>query len=458
MVEDVNTVQQRLLDRSLKIEKYKGEPFKCWQKGKELRLKIYREYVEAHEKGGLRVSGSTWSFMPVPKGLGDDVYWLVGEPFSASTANLVDFSIPAMEAAEARGWAPDICGYIKNYLGCIYKDRYPFGGTWPKPDFLYQMHICCSHAKWYQNVSMLEGGTPLWATDVGVGTHLIGSQWEELKEHRLQYVVGQLLDSIEWLEKTTGRKFDDEKFIEALNNDCNATSLWADICVLNQAVPAPMEEKSMFAWFNLAGIGRDRKEVTDFYKELYDEVKDRIARGIAALPSERCRILGDSPPPWGALDVYRYLEQYGAVPLGSTYSFAIMGVWEIDKDGNWHGRRTPQQLGISFKNREEAVRFMADWYQSKPFWQHLFGSEPKSKWMLDIFKQWKADGYIIHYNRGCEMSSLHAAENRLALVNAGIPVMTYEANHADVREFDPVRVQARIDAFMESLGLRKLPA
>ena len=48
------------------------------------------------------------------------------------------------------------------------------------------------------------------------------------------------------------------------------------------------------------------------------------------------------------------------------------------------------------------------------------------------------------------------AENRLALIEAGFPVMTFEGNMGDEREFDKAKTVARIDAFMETLGLRKL--
>jgi benzoyl-CoA reductase subunit B len=46
-------------------------------------------------------------------------------------------------------------------------------------------------------------------------------------------------------------------------------------------------------------------------------------------------------------------------------------------------------------------------------------------------------------------------ENRLGLAAAGIPVMTYEGNMGDEREFDMVRAQNRVDAFMETLNLKR---
>ena len=88
----MTAIADDMMKRASKIEKFKGEPYKCWKKAKELRLQIYREYAEAHEKGGLRVAGSSWGFIAVPKGLGDDVYYLASEPYGASTANETEFS------------------------------------------------------------------------------------------------------------------------------------------------------------------------------------------------------------------------------------------------------------------------------------------------------------------------------------------------------------------------------
>ena len=78
--------------------------------------------------------------------------------------------------------------------------------------------------------------------------------------------------------------------------------------------------------------------------------------------------------------------------------------------------------------------------------------------MKTIAKEWKADGVMLHLNRGCEGTSMGIMENRLGLAETGIPVMSYEGNMGDDREFDEVRSMARVDAFMEQLGLRKLAA
>ena len=76
--------------------------------------------------------------------------------------------------------------------------------------------------------------------------------------------------------------------------------------------------------------------------------------------------------------------------------------------------------------------------------------------MTRIAKEWKLNGIMLHYNRGCEGLSIGIAENRLALIDEGYPVMTFEGNMGDEREFDEAQTGSRIDSFMETLGLDQI--
>jgi benzoyl-CoA reductase subunit B len=429
------------------VKRYPTEPLRCWNKAKEIRENYYKNYASAKSKGGIRWAGGAWSFDAVPAGLGDDVYSLTSEPYGASIAWNKEFALRCQEATEKAGYARDLCSYMRNYWGSVILDEYLWGGSFPKPDFLWQDHICCSHAKWYQVVSDLEGGIPHFSVDVSVGPY------QELTDNRLDYVVGQLHDGIEWMEKVTGRKYDDQKLIKAVNNECRSTSVWAEVCTLNKAIPAPLDEKTMYSLYVLGTLSKHSKEVADFYEELRDEVKDRIDRGIAAVGTERCRVITDTQPPWAFLKVFRYLEKFGCVSVGSLYTFALIGMWEEKKDGTWGPRRTPAQRGVEIKDRDQALRILAEWNLSKPEWQHFYSPKLKSDMMIRIAKEWGLSGVLLHYNRGCEGLSLGIAENRLSLIKAGYPVMTFEGNMGDEREFDEGRTMARIDAFMETLGM-----
>ncbi|MCX6156181.1 MAG: benzoyl-CoA reductase, bzd-type, subunit O [Candidatus Kapabacteria bacterium] len=432
----------------MSIPTYKTEALKSWNKAKEIRNDFYKRYQNAHENGGLRWAGGAWSFGAIPCGLGRDIFPITGEPYAAGIAFNKEFSLRCLEATERKGYARDLCAYMRTYWGSIILDEYLYGGKFPKPDFMWQDHVCCSHSKWYQVASELEGGIPTYSIDVAVGPY------NSVTESKIDYIVAQMQDGIEWLKKTTGREYNDDLLIEAVNNECRATSAWAEICMYNMAKPAPLDEKTMYSLYVLGTLEKHSKIVADYYEELRDEVKWRVENGISATKHERCRLISDTQPPWGFLDVFRYLEGFGAVSVGSLYTFGLIGVWEDKPDGTWGPRTTPAQKGIKIETREQALRILADWNLSKPEWQHFYSPHLKSDMMIKICQQWQVDGVLLHYNRGCEGLSLGIAENRLALIEAGYPVMAFEGNMGDEREFDATKTMSRIDSFMETLGMK----
>jgi benzoyl-CoA reductase subunit B len=425
-------------------ERWKSKRLDCWDQAKQLRMDYYKNYAQAHEKGGIRWAGSAWAFSSIPAGLGEDVWSLTGEPYGASVAWNKDFAAQCHEAAQAKGYARDLCAYMRNYWGSILLNKYVFGGEWPDPDFSWTCHTCCSHAKWYQVASELEGGVPMFSIDGSVGPY------NELDENRLNYLVDQMQEGIEWMEKVTGRKYNDELLIQAVYNECRATSLWAEICTLNKAVPAPLDEKSMYSLYVFGTLMKHRKECVDFYTVLRDEVQDRVDNQIAAVATERFRVITDTQPPWAFLSIFRYMESKGTVSVGSLYTFSLIGIWEVKEDGTW-GPRTPPEEG-TITTREEALRTIAEWTASRPEWQHFYSPELKTEMLKRIVKEWKVDGVMLHYNRGCEGLSVGIAENKLGLKKAGIPVMSFEGNMGDEREFDPERTKTEIDTFLEILG------
>ena len=428
--------------------RYKTKLLDCWDEAKQLIMKYYEDYMRAHEMGGIRWAGGTASFSAVPAGLGDDVYGLSGEPYGAIVAYNKDFAAECHEAIEAKGYSRDLCSYMRNYWGSILLNKYVWGGEWPKPDFIWTTHLCCGHAKWYQVAGKLEGDVPLFCIDISVGPY------NELNERKLNYIVSQLMDGIEWLEKVTGRKYNDERLIEAVYNECRTSSLWAETCTLNKAIPAPLDEKTMYTLQAISALERRRKEYVDFYEKLRDEVRDRAANGIAAVGNERFRVMTDTQPPWAFLQLWRYLEKHGVVSIGSLYTFGLTGNFEVKDDGTWGPRTTPQEKGIEIETREQALRILVEWGLSIPLGQHYYSPELKSDMLKRIVKEWKVDGVMLHYNRGCEGLSLGIAENKLALKKAGIPVMHFEGNMGDERGFDLERTKAEVDAFLEILGAK----
>jgi len=348
---------------------------------------------------------------------------------------------------------------MRNYWGSLLLDKFILtDGTVvegaPIPDFIWQDHICCSHGKWYQVVKWLEKKkgkeVPMYCVDVSIG---YPGPNERVEDYKVNYIIQQLNDGIDWLEKVTGREYKDKLLCEAVWNEMKATSLWAEICHLNKAVPAPLDEKSMYSLYVMGTLMKHRPECVAFYEALRNEVRDRVKRGIAATPYERFRVITDTQPPWGFLKIFREMERYGVVSLGSLYTFGLIGMWEFKSDGTWVPKTLPKKKP---QTREEALRTIVEWTLHKPEWAHFYKPELKTQMIKTIVDQWKVDAVLLHYNRGCEGLSVHIAENRLGLLEAGVPVFPFEGNMGDEREFDFAGTMARLTAFFESMGLKKL--
>ncbi|MBI4296865.1 MAG: benzoyl-CoA reductase, bzd-type, subunit O [Chloroflexi bacterium] len=428
---------------------YKTEPLKCWQKAKDLRTKYYQDYATAHERGALRYLGGAWNFDAIPKGLKTEVHSLTGEPYGASCAANTAFSARALEKAQSYGFAKDICAYCGNYLGSVLLDEYVFGGPVPKPNFIWQSHLCCTHSKWYVNVNELEGGLPMYSVDLAAGAM---PPFEKLTPAKIEYLAGQLLDGIDWLTKVTGQEFDDEKFIQAVKYSQNSMYKWSRACELNQHIPAPLGERQMFSLYVLGTLDKASKEVSDFYDELCDEVEDRAKRGIAAIPNEKHRLMTDSQPPWAFLEMWTYLEkEFNTVSIGSLYTFSLEGSWEVNQDG----RLVPKVPIDPGTTRESACRALAEYELYKPVYQSFYHSDYKSRLMIMLARQWKVDGVILHMNRGCEGSSIGVPENRLALMKEGFPCLMIEGSMADERSIDKPGTYKRIQVFMEQITGKK---
>ncbi len=166
--------------------------------------------------------------------------------------------------------------------------------------------------------------------------------------------------------------------------------------------------------------------------------------------------MSDTQPPWVFLKIFLYMETYGAISIGSLYTFGLIGNWEDKPDGTWGARTTPMELGVDINSRDKALEVLAEWTLSRPEWQHFYDPKLKTDMMMKIAKQWNVDGIMLHLNRGCEGLSTGIMQNRVGLAKTGIPIMTFEGNMGDEREFDEARTATRIDSFMETLELQPL--
>jgi benzoyl-CoA reductase subunit B len=430
--------------------KYPTRLFKNWQKAKEMTRQKYLDVATAKEQGKILVFGCAGTPYYWLAGFGDYVYW-GGEPYGATVGSDRDFSAQCLRAAEGKGYGHDFCTYYLNCIGSMLLDKYYFtGGPFPKPDFIWSERFCpYGHPK----------STQVMAEYLNIPHYIIDDELHHLRsgklEQRENYVIGQLLDSIEWMEKILGKPYDLEKAIAGMMNSFEAELLWAEIILLNRTIPAPIGIRSLMGFMPAHMLYKGEPEAVAFLKELRDEMKERIADGIAAVPNERVRLVLSTPPPWGALSVISDLEKKGVVFL-TNFAYAG-GTWakmEFHEDGSVTKARMPQELGWApIKTREDLARTWFRWTKI----QHKFPFGPDYIDDIDnalpiavqFVKYLRADGVVMVSQLACLPQNLGTRDYKVAFEKANIPTTLVEYNMADPRDVDSAGLLSRLEAFVE---------
>lgn len=327
-------------------------------------------------------------------------------------------------AAETRGFSPDLCSYARANLGAIYRpDLEPMGGL-PRPDLLViGNNICGTVLKWYEalarhyGVPLLIVDTPFVAADDGVS-----------REHAVAYVKGQLRQLIADLTKITGRPLSMTELERRIKWSNEAVQLWEEIRQLGRNRPAPLNVPDLFIQMAPIVVLRGTPQAVAYYRHLYAEAKERVRQGQGAVPGEKYRLLWDNIAIWHHL--YRFFNLFsrrGAAFVVDTYT------------AGWAGTMAPGDP------LESLARTYTEVFLNQSF-------EFRVKQMIQLIREYKVDGFVMHSNRSCKPYSLIQEEmRRRVMAETGVPGLIVEADMTDERAYAEEPIKNRVEAFLESL-------
>ncbi len=327
------------------------------------------------------------------------------------------------EKAEEMGYPRDLCSYARADIACSTVNGGPIGGL-PKPDFL----ICCNNIcgtvlKWYE-VQARYYNVPLFIFD----TPFIHT---EFTNEARTYVTRQMEDYIMFLEEVCGIKMDHDKMNDVGKLSIQSMKLWQDVLDTTMHKPAPMSAFDAFFHLALIVTLRGTQIVVDYYIELLDEMKQRIAGEISMVPDEQYRLLWDNLPVWYKT---RWLSEkfasHHACLVADTYTSAWSGVVHLLDENNilesMAMAYTSVYINISIDRMFEKIKTMV--------------------------KKYDIDGMVMHSNRSCKPYSFGQYDLRKMIANEmNLPVLIIEADMVDERSFSKGQIETRIDAFMELL-------
>jgi benzoyl-CoA reductase subunit B len=277
---------------------------------------------------------------------------------------------------------------------------------------------------------------------------------EALREHKAYCIFKQIND----LERIFGQRFDDEKLSQMIEYSDEVIEYSRDIIMLKgRTIPTPLSVKDLYSVYTIGHLTKvDPLETVKFWKMVRDEVKWRADNQIAAVGNERFRWIEAHPPSWHFLKYYRYMEQYGAVCLGSQYTAQNCGLLEYKPDGSIDRRvatRYPKDTPID--TREDALRVMLGPDPREPrAWKSDEYIRQDS--IVEFAKIMQADGALLPLWRSGVGCTLTRKEQGMRLRNAGLSVIYYEGSQpGDRTDLDEQRLLDHLDTWMGGFGFEK---
>ncbi|MDP6100012.1 MAG: 2-hydroxyacyl-CoA dehydratase family protein [Dehalococcoidia bacterium] len=429
------------------VTSYPTRPLECWKKMKELRRELFKASWGAKEMGGLAVATQNVAH-PLVAGLGVFGRRLYG-PYFSKAMREPDTLLSYHQAADARGFPRgEMCSSMHHYLGEMALGLTtvdPVSGSTSPVDFVLEAQFCHSVGKMAQIASEALG-VPHKVLDIP----------QQDGAAAVDYVAAQMADAVDWMVKVTGREYHDEWLAAAVENWWEHAALWAQISLVNQAVPAPVDVRMMGALEILSIVGGHDRRVVDFFQIVLDEMNARVADGIAANGMETCRLTHEGEPMYYDEGfIHKLAHRYGAVFVAGFVTFC-QGLWNIDEGGRWTAGPRFGDLGLSLRSREDALRLLARCYvEHSPIYRCQRLEEKPGEYVYRA-QDWHCDGAVLHMDIGCHSQGAGVLEARQALERAGIPTVTYEASNGDPRDFSHSQVTDQLESFLERLGLVRL--
>jgi benzoyl-CoA reductase subunit B len=432
-------------------QQYEKKPLESWSKMKELRRWRFKNNWSAQEKGNLAILSEAMGMKALWAGFGSPYYAVMSvSPYWTGAKRNPDEIYRLLEFTDSKGYGPQVCGALRLHLAHLLEGKTTVSPTGEKviPDFAWQLNFCPQVSRLvYTAAKQLD--IPYVYIEP-----LMGGDVDKSRE----YIVAQLYEAIETVKKITGREYDPDLLIEATKNEMETFKLFAEVCLLNKVVPAPLCARDLISLTLIKTVMAHTKESVEFYKGLLDEVKYRVQNQITSTGYELKRLYQDAFP-WPFPHALRYPETYGAVVVAGDHPF-LDAQLEEDEDGNWVVRRGFDEQKNGIKTMDDALKALAWMWEGglkvNRHSLHNWHIENTAELPIRMAEQWHCDGLILSAMKDCFQQMCFGPETKRIADARGIPNMLYYSILTDLRQFDADAFQKQLDDFLSKrLGLTK---
>jgi len=252
-------------------------------------------------------------------------------------------------------------------------------------------------------------------------------------EDAFEYIMGELNDLVKFLGDVSKRKMD----MDVLRNNIKLTAemheLMFEIKELLKAKPCPMESRrnSQSYWLSIVYCGTE--EIIKYFNILRDELKDRVNKGIGAIPNEKYRLMSIPPPPVMRSRLLEWLEkEHGAI---------------VAMDLHWCWRR--------YKiDPDDPIETIGRRMLNFPIFRHVYTPiMSEDGWVSDVVKaaeEHQIDGLIIWGNPACRPTGgSHKLIKDNLKKKLGIPTVVVDNDPIDLTYTTEDKLRETFEEFLE---------
>jgi benzoyl-CoA reductase/2-hydroxyglutaryl-CoA dehydratase subunit BcrC/BadD/HgdB len=253
------------------------------------------------------------------------------------------------------------------------------------------------------------------------------------KKEVVDYTKEQLLDFICYLERFTGKRFDEDKFAEIVAQGQRTAAGYRETIDTAKADPCPVTYFDVMA-HNFPNIAlRYKPEAEEHYKLLNAEIKGRIVNRVEAFEGMKYRIYWDGVPFWFAMrTVSQKLMELGMCLVTSAYS-EVFSYSQLD-------------ASRPLESEAEAVALI---YLNRT-------TEYKAEFTKRLYREFKCDGGVYAYAQCCKPFSITMRPIMDTVTkDLGIPNIVINGDLVDHRYYNEEESFMRLEAFAEELAARK---
>lgn len=362
-----------------------------------------------------------------------------------------------IEVAEGDGYSRELCSYVTNTMGyCkLFKEsgeappESPLPGGMGTPAMLLGSgFICEPRWKWFQSIATRFFDVPVYCSDPLAPPWDIDPRDPRIEEHYLALLREDLAGQVAFMEKETKKKLDLDRLREIMTLSHQALTYWRDTLALRKARPSPMGSTDYFHAIIPQMYLVGDQEAVDFYREMYEEVRDRVERGVGVADEEKYRLIWFGLPPWFNMGIFNYLESLGAVFVyESTYNVGDYFAVDLSDPLEAIVRRTWQRALKMHEYGSEAMPELCN--------PAVFGGFVGSSLLEELCTGYSLSGAVMHLTRSCRAVSFGEVHTKNRLAQSGLPSLIFESDMTDPRLWSDAQIKTRLQAFLETIDKAK---